>query len=73
MRQNEVRRMRNKKHRSCLRKSVKAFKALEDAGAAKEQFPSVVSTIDSSVKKGIIHHRTAARMKSRLARKINKS
>ncbi|MBN1164998.1 MAG: 30S ribosomal protein S20 [Candidatus Krumholzibacteriota bacterium] len=73
MRQNEVRRTRNKKHRSSLRNTIKAFKAIEEAGTGKEQFPSIVSSIDGAVKKGIIHHRTAARIKSRLAKKINNS
>ncbi len=73
LRQNEVRRVRNKNHRTGLRNAVKAFRAVEDSGAAKQQLPSVVSTIDKSVKKGIIHHRTAARMKSRLSRKANGS
>lgn len=71
MRQNEVRRVRNKDHRTGLRNAVKAFRAVEDPAAAKEQLPKVVSTIDKSVKKGIVHHRTAARMKSRLAKKAN--
>jgi small subunit ribosomal protein S20 len=68
MRQNEKRRIRNKSHRSFLRKAVKSFKALEDAEAAKEQFPMIASVIDKAGKKGIIHRRKAARMKSRLSR-----
>ncbi len=69
MRQNQVKRSRNRDHRSSLRRAVKAFKAIEDSSAATEQLPSVISAIDKSVKKGIIHHRTAARMKSRLSKK----
>ncbi len=68
MRQNEKRRTRNRAQRSYLRKVIKTFKALEDAGAANEQLPGVVSLIDKMVKKGIVHHRKAARTKSRLAR-----
>jgi small subunit ribosomal protein S20 len=68
MRQNEKRRMTNKKHRSLLRKEIKGFKALEDSAAAKDSFPALASRVDKSAKMGIIHHRTAARIKSRLSR-----
>ncbi len=69
MRQNEKRRTQNKAHRSYLRKAIKTFKALDDPGTASEQLPGVVSVIDRMAKKGIIHHSTAARMKSRLTRR----
>lgn len=71
LRQNEKRRMQNKKHTSFLRKTVKEYRALEDAARAKEALPGVSSTIDKSAKLGIIHHRKAARLKSRLAKKIS--
>ncbi|MBN2184577.1 MAG: 30S ribosomal protein S20 [Candidatus Krumholzibacteriota bacterium] len=73
LRQDAKRRERNRTHRSFMRKAVKAFKAVETAEEAKDKFPGIVSTIDKSVKKGIIHHRTAARMKSRLSRKTIES
>ncbi len=73
LRQNAKRRERNKAHRSFLRKAVKAFRALDNSGEAKKQFPGMVSTIDKSVQKGIIHHRTAARMKSRLSKRTIES
>lgn len=69
MRQNEKRRLMNKKHRSLLRKEIKTFKAIEDSAVAKESFPALSSRVDKSAKMGIIHHRTAARIKSRLSRK----
>ena len=68
MRQNEKRRLMNKKHRSLLRKAIKGFKAIEDNAVAKESFPALASRVDKSAKLGIIHHRTAARIKSRLSR-----
>ncbi len=68
MRQNEKRRLMNKKHRSLLRKAIKGFKAIEDSAVAKESFPALASRVDKSAKLGIIHHRTAARIKSRLSR-----
>ena len=71
MRQNEERRIRNRAQRSSLRKAIKSFKAIDDPAAAGEQLPGVVSVIDTMAKKGIIHHRTAARMKSRLAKRTH--
>ncbi|MBU8921397.1 MAG: 30S ribosomal protein S20 [Bacteroidales bacterium] len=73
MRQNETRRLRNRVHRSGLRKSIKAFKGIEDAETARNSYPGIVSVIDKTVRKGIIHHRTAARIKSRLSRAIKES
>jgi small subunit ribosomal protein S20 len=69
MRQNEKRRSANRNHRSLLRKAIKGFKSIEDAAEAREVFPALASRIDRSAKMGIIHHRTAARIKSRLSRK----
>ena len=69
MRQNERRRLVNKAHRSNLRKSVKSFRDLENGEASKGQFPHIASTIDKAAQKHIIHHRKAARLKSRLSRK----
>jgi len=69
LRQNEKRRIRNRKHKSVFRKAVKSYRNIEDPARAKDELPAVVSTIDKSAKRGIIHHRTAARLKSRLARK----
>jgi small subunit ribosomal protein S20 len=73
MRQNEKRRKDNKTQRSYLRTVIKRFTALEDAAAVSEEWPGVVSTIDRMAQKRIIHHRTAARMKSRLARRTHGS
>jgi small subunit ribosomal protein S20 len=70
LRQNEKRRLQNKKHRTFLRKAVKEFRSIEDAVRAKDELPTMVSTIDKSAKRGIIHHRKAARLKSRLAKQI---
>jgi small subunit ribosomal protein S20 len=69
MRQNERRRAVNKANRSFLRNTIRSFRTQEDLSAAREDFPRVVSIIDKAAKKGIIHHRNAARLKSRLSRK----
>lgn len=73
MRQNEKRRTRNKANRSFLRNTIRSYKAEQDSASARESFPRVASAIDKAVKQGIIHHRNAARLKSRLSRKIAES
>lgn len=70
MRQNERRRLNNRTHRSLLRKTIKSYTVLEGAEAAAEQHPTVMSVIDKAAKKGIIHKRTAARIKSRLSKRV---
>jgi small subunit ribosomal protein S20 len=70
MRQNEQRRLRNRAHRSSLRSTIKAFKAISEPEAAREQLPVLMSAIDKASKRGILHDRTAARMKSRLSKRL---
>ena len=65
-RQTEV----NRRNRTHLRSAIKKFRALLAAGEpekARALWPKVMSAIDRSTKKGVIHHRTAARHKSRLS------
>jgi small subunit ribosomal protein S20 len=69
MRQNERRRLTNKAQRTSLRKSIKSYRDLPAGEASKTQSPRIDSTIDRAAKKGIIHHRKASRLKSRLSRK----
>jgi ribosomal protein S20 len=69
MRQNERKRAVSKAHRSTLRKDLKSFRELGDAEGAKAKYPEMASSIDKAAKKGIIHHRKADRLKSRLSRK----
>jgi len=70
MRQNETRRVINKRYRTFLRHTIKTFSKIEDAEAAKNQFPGVLSVIDIARKKGILHRNKASRLKSRLSKKI---
>lgn len=69
MRQNERKRVVNKATRTALRREMKAYRDLERGEPSKAQYPSISSTIDKAAKKGIIHHRKASRLKSRLSRK----
>lgn len=69
MRQNEKRRVINKASRTHLRKELKSFRSLEAGEPAKAQYPRIASEVDKAAKKGIIHPRAAARLRSRLSRK----
>ena len=73
MRQNQKRRMRNRRIRSRMRTEIKKFRGLVEQGAideARQALPSVYSIIDSTARKGIIHPNTAGRYKSRLAKQL---
>ena len=70
IRQTEKRTLRNRALRSSTRTAIKKFRALLQEGNSetlKTAYPGVQKTIDKAVTKGILHRRTAARYKSRLA------
>ncbi|MCP4762487.1 MAG: 30S ribosomal protein S20 [archaeon] len=74
--QNEKRRVRNSSVRSSIRTSSKNIvKATEsesnDPQAINELYKNFVKKIDTASGKGIIHWKTAARKKARLAKKVN--
>jgi small subunit ribosomal protein S20 len=68
-RQNEVRAARNKAAKSELKTRIKAVttSTTEDAG---DIYRAAQKRIDMAVTKGLLHPNTAARRKSRLARKL---
>jgi small subunit ribosomal protein S20 len=69
--QNEKRGERNKTVRTALKTSTKKVRAAVTAGDAEEAIAlqrEAARALDKAVSKGIVHHRTAARRKSRLAR-----
>lgn len=72
-RQNEKRRLRNKSVRSELKTRMKqsATAAEEGSGDAQEIYRLAQVKIDKAVSKGVLHPKTAARRKSRLAKKLN--
>ena len=74
--QNEVRRERNKGVKSSLRTSTKKVHsavAEGDAEAAVARQREAARALDKAASKGVMHKRTAARKKSRLAREVNKT
>ncbi|MFQ5656309.1 MAG: 30S ribosomal protein S20 [Candidatus Methylomirabilales bacterium] len=73
LRQTENRTLRNRAAKSRLRTSMKKVRQAIDAGnqeAATAAFRAAVAIIDKTASKGVIHSRTAARYKSRLAQKL---
>ena len=70
-RQNDARRIRNKSVRSALKTSARTLEAAAAAGDQQTVQASLRSTareLDKAASRGVIHKRTAARRKSRLAR-----
>ena len=70
-RQNEKRSERNKTVRTALKTSTKKVRlaiGAGDAEAATAQQREAARALDKAVAKGIVHKRTAARRKSRLAK-----
>ena len=57
--------------RTCI-KQVRTTVEAGDQAAAAEALKNALSRIDSAAQKGIIHAKAASRMKSRLARSVNK-
>lgn len=74
VRQNTKRRMINRTRKSQVKTQIKHFENTLSAGdvnSAAEQFRVVVKKIDKVAAKSTMHKRTAARKKSRLAKKLN--
>ena len=75
-RQNERARVRNKAVRSALKtaqKKVRSAVEVGDLATAQQQAREAAQSLDKAVSKGVVHKRTAARRKSRLARGLARS
>jgi small subunit ribosomal protein S20 len=73
-RQNAKRQERNRAVRTALKTSTKKVRvaaASGDAEAALERAREAARALDKAASRGIVHKRTAARRKSRLARTAN--
>lgn len=74
IRQNIVSRDRNNARRSALKTQVKKFLDavhLKDADSCKTEYHVVARMLDKTAAKGVLHKKTAARRKSRLAVRLN--
>jgi len=72
IRQTEKRKTYNRYYAKTMRNAVRQFKTVTDKTEATSNLPSLISSIDKMVKKGIIHKNKAANLKSKLSKKINK-
>jgi small subunit ribosomal protein S20 len=75
VRQNAKRRVINRARKSAVKTGIKGFEAAissSDKKAAAEQYRLIVKKLDSIASAKTIHKNKAARLKSRLARKLNK-
>ncbi|WP_027717856.1 30S ribosomal protein S20 [Desulfovirgula thermocuniculi] len=68
--------LRNKMLKSALRTTIKKYEKAIEAGASieeiREKLRQALRALDKAVSKGILHKNTAARKKSRLAKRFNK-
>jgi len=74
MRQNVKRRERNRTQRAEMRTMTKKAEREIDAGqldGARTQLPATLSSIGKTAQKGLIHKNKAARLASRLTRRLN--
>jgi len=75
VKQEAVRRMRNRSSSSSLRTQIKKLRTAISEGDAEKSRTLLTPTeslIDKSVQKGVIHRNAAARYKSRLTRQVSK-
>ena len=73
-RQNEVKRVRNKSHKTKVKTAIRALRkaiAENSVEEAREKLVDAVSTIQKTASKGVIHKNTASRKISRLSRQVN--
>lgn len=64
--------LRNAPVKTGVKSSVRKFNEADTKETAAAAFKHAVVSIDKSVAKGIMHKNSAARKKSRLAKKLNK-
>ena len=74
VRQNEKRRSLNRSRKSRVKTLIKRFEQAISSGnleAAQQQYPDIIKSLDKVASQGTVHKKTAARKKSRLAKKLN--
>ncbi len=76
VRQTNKRTAHNRSMRADLRTNIKKFRLLQESGnieQARDAYTNVQKNIDKAITKGILHKRTGARYKSRLALSLAKN
>lgn len=75
-RTSQKRREINRRNRSSLRTAIKAIRSAADSGDAEtagKLLPGMLSLIDRSVKKGVLHGNAGDRHKSRITRLVSRA
>lgn len=62
---------RNRYQGKTTRNMIRDFKIIEQKASAEEKLPGLASRIDKLAKRGIIHSKKAANLKSKLAKSVN--
>lgn len=70
LRQDRKAAQRNKAVRTLFRSTVRKLRATQSREEAVSLLPAAMSVIDRTVKQGVLHERTGARYKSRLAKHV---
>lgn len=65
------RRDRNRYYGKTTRNAIRKLLATEDATAATQDLPNVISMIDKLAKRNVIHKNKASNLKSALMKKLN--
>jgi len=71
IRQDIVKKTRNRYYKKSTRSAIAKLRELEDSGEAKKFLPKVVSMIDRLAKKNTWHKNKAANLKSKLTKMVN--
>ena len=64
---------RNKNYKALIKSSVKKIETLQDKATAETEFRKTSKVVDRAAAKGVIPKNKAANIKSKLAKKINKT
>ena len=72
VRQSTKRREHNRYYGKTTRNAIRDLREIKDQKEASGKMPTTVAMIDKLAKKGIIHKNTAAHLKSKLAKRVNK-
>ncbi len=70
IRQDAIRRIRNRFYKKTTRTSIKQLRSLEEKAAAEQFLPKVLSMIDRLAKRGTWHKNKASNLKGKLMRHV---
>lgn len=70
-RQTVIRTERNKKYKSAIKSSLKKIDTVKDKSSADAELKKTVALLDKAANKNIIHRNKAARLKSKITKKVN--